>query len=83
MFLSKNGEKITKITLPWYDFFFSFFYISNTFISNTRLKLAKNQVKAGQHLQAELSSFMLSSKINMKYSEKYAKNKSVCFNEII
>ena len=26
---------------------------------------------------------MLSSKANMKYSKKYAKNKCVCFNEIM
>ena len=30
------------------------FFISNTFISNARLKLAKNQAKAKQHPEAEL-----------------------------
>ena len=30
------------------------FFISNAFISNTRLKLAKNSAKAKQHLEAEL-----------------------------
>ena len=30
------------------------FFISNTFVSNIRLKLAKNQVKAKQHPEAEL-----------------------------
>ena len=30
------------------------FFISNTFISNARLKLAKNQVNAEQHPKAEL-----------------------------
>ena len=30
------------------------FFITNTFISNTALKLAKNQAKAKQHPQAEL-----------------------------
>ena len=30
------------------------FFISNTFINNTRLKLAKNQAKAKQHPEAEL-----------------------------
>ena len=61
------------------------------FISNTRLKLAKNQTKGKQHLEAELalfenyslSSSMLSSKTNMRYSKKFAKNKFVCFNKII
>ena len=53
--------------------------------------MAKNQAKAKQHLEAELSlfenyslsSFMLSSKTNMSYSKKYAKNKCVCVNEIV
>ena len=30
------------------------FFASNTFISNARLKLAKNQAKAKQHHEAEL-----------------------------
>ena len=33
------------------------FFISNTFISNARLKLAKNQTKAKQNLEAELLLF--------------------------
>ena len=40
------------------------FFISNTFISNTRLKLAKKQAKATQHPEAELllfENFLLSS----------------------
>ena len=49
-----------------------FFYISNIFISNTRLKLAKNQAYAKQHTEAEVvlfehyarSSSTLSSKNN-------------------
>ena len=57
------------------------FLISNTFISNARLKFAKNQAKAKQHSEAELllfenyslSSFMLSSKNIKKYSEKWIK----------
>ena len=55
-----------------------FFYISNTFISNARLKLVKNQLNAKQHPEAELllfenyshPSFTLSSKDNRAYSEK-------------
>ena len=35
-------------------FLFFFFDISSTFISNTRLKLVKNQTKAKQHSEAEL-----------------------------
>ena len=61
-------------------------------MSNTRVKLAKNQAKAKQQLETELllfenyslSSFMLSSKTNLKYSEKIAKSQVVVLmNEII
>ena len=53
------------------------FFISNTFISNVRLKLAKNQANAKQYPEPELllfenysySSSMLSSKINNTYSK--------------
>ena len=52
------------------------------------MKFAKNQVKAKQHPEAELlllrsyslSSSMLSSKNNKRYSEICAKNKYVCFH---
>ena len=55
------------------------FFISNTFISNVKLKLAKNQANFKQHPQAELllfenylhSSLTLSSKNNRTYSKKY------------
>ena len=64
------------------------FFISITFIRNTRLKLAKKQVKAKQHPEAELllfentsySSSKLSSKSNRTYPKKYKKNNGVCFN---
>ena len=54
------------------------FFVSNTFISNARLKLAKNQANAKQHPEAELllfenyshSSSTLSSKNNSTYSKK-------------
>ena len=53
------------------------FFISNTFISNVRLKLAKNQANAKQQPEAELllleffshSSSTLSSKNNRRYSK--------------
>ena len=56
----------------------AFFFVSNTLISNARLKLAKNQANAKQHTEAELllfenyshSSSMLSSKNNGTYSIK-------------
>ena len=54
------------------------FFISNTFISNARLKLAKNQANAKQHPEVELllfenyshSSYTLSSINNLTYSKK-------------
>ena len=57
------------------------FFICNIFISNARLKLAKNQVKAKQHPEAELllfenyshSSSTLSSNNNRIYSKKVNK----------
>ena len=68
------------------------FFISNTFISKARLKLAKKQqAKAKQHVEAEFSllenyvhsSSTLSSKDNKRYSKKCAKNKYVYLNEVI
>ena len=55
--------------------------MSNTFISNTRLKLVKNRAKAKQHAEAELlllenyvvSSSTLSSKDSRRYSKKMCK----------
>ena len=63
------------------------FFISNTFISNTRLKFAKKRAKSKQHPQAELllfenhslSSSMLSSKNSRVYSKKCAKNQVCLF----
>ena len=54
------------------------FFISSTFISNTRLKLEKNQANVQQQPEAELllfenysySSSMISSKNNSTYSKK-------------
>ena len=54
-------------------------------ITFTRLKLAKNQVKAKQHPKAKLflleNYLLLHPKLIWDYSKKFAKNK--CFNEII
>ena len=50
------------------------FFISNTFIRNARMKLAKRRAKAKQHPEAQLnyslSSSALSSKNNRRYSKK-------------
>ena len=67
------------------------FFISNTFITNARLKLEKNRGKAKQHPKADLllfenfsfSSSMLSSKNNRRYPKKCTKNKCICFDEVI
>ena len=56
-------------------------FISNTFISNARLKLVRNQAKAKQHPKAalllfenySLSSSMLSSRNNRRYTKKCTK----------
>ena len=55
-----------------------FFFASNTFLSNARLKLAKNQANAKQQSETELllfenyshSSSTLSPKNNRAYSKK-------------
>ena len=60
------------------------FFISNTFIINSRLKLTKNLRKVKQHPEAKLllfenyslSSFTLSSKSNRKKSTKNAQKTS-------
>ena len=70
---------------------YTFFFTSNTFISNTRLKLAKNQANAKQHPQAELLPFenyshstsTLSSKNDWTYPKNKQKNKCVCIHEVI
>ena len=67
------------------------YFTSNTFISNARLKLGKNQAKAKQHAEAEhlllenyvLSSSTLSSQDNKKYFSKCAKDKYIYLNEVI
>ena len=68
----------------------NFFFVSSTLISNSRLKLAKNQAKAEQHpetefLLSEITFFSstLSFKNKRRFSKEYGKNKCVCFNEII
>ena len=75
----------------FYKSYTRFFYITDTFVSNIRLKLAKNQAKAKQHTEAKILLFesfslslsMLSSKNDRKYSKKYSENKYICLNEVI
>ena len=82
----QNMEKILVVKNGLHAFF-----ISNTFISNVRLKLAKNQAKAKQNHEAEhlllenylLSSSKLSSKNDKRYSKKSTKNKHFCLIEVI
>ena len=66
------------------------YFISNIFISNASLNMAKNQAKSMQHPDAELLIFqnyslfspMLSSK-NSRYSKKGTKNNYVYLNKVI
>ena len=70
---------------------YTLFFISNTFISNTRLKSAKNQAKAKQHPEAELLLLENCSRSSSTYHPKIIrhilKNKHkcvlTCFHEII
>ena len=63
------------------------FFISNTFISNARLKLAKNQTNAKQHSEAELLrsenywyfSSTLSFSNNRTYSKKEVKEQACLY----
>ena len=50
----KMFKRFIKGALNNVFLYFSFFDISSTFISNTRLKLVKNQTKAKQHSEVEL-----------------------------
>ena len=67
------------------------FFIRNSFISNARLKLAKNHAKAKQHPEAEILLFenysfpssTLSFKYDRRYSKKCTKNNYVCLKEVI
>ena len=71
----------------WYTLFF---FISNTFISNARLKLAKNQANAKQHPAAELLLFQnfshfsstLSSRHNGHILKNRQKNKYACIHQM-
>ena len=68
-------EDVTVISLNYLNWYIHAFFISNTFISNARLKLAKNEANAKQLSEAELLLFV--SKRN-KHSKK-----RVCIHEII
>ena len=82
--------EISVITL-WLKSFLQAFFYKQHFISNAKMKLAKNQANAKQHPEAELlvfgnyshSSPGLSSKNNRTYSKNKRKNKCVCIHEII
>ena len=71
---------------------YTLFFISNTFISNARLKLGKNQGKAKQQPEAELLLFetyslsipTLSYKNSWRYSKNLQKTSSyVCLSKVI
>ena len=61
----------------------AFFYKSNTFVSNIKQKLVKNQVKANQHPEVEFSLFERCYPKIIGHILKYLQiNKCNCFNEI-
>ena len=73
---------------------YKFFFISNTFISDTRLKLAKNWAKARQHPEAKLLVFELLLTFSLLHPRYHPKiigdilkikqgNKCVCIHKII
>ena len=58
-----------------------FFFISNNFISNTRLKLAKNQPNSKQHPEAELCCLKIMHILHAKIIKRKKKAKEqVCLN---
>ena len=73
MFSSKNGEKITKITLAVVRYpilIHAFFYIRNTFYKQHDAEIPKNQAKAKQHSEAELLLFENCSFLHSCYHPK-------------
>ena len=92
--VSQTGFGADRSPLPHWSpcsSYTCFFFVSNTFISNARLKLTKNKSKAKQHPESELllfdnyrfSSSTLSSFNNKRCSKNCTKNKWVCINEVI
>ena len=73
--LSQTSKKKKKKKQPRT---YTLIYISNTFITNAWLKLAKKQAKAKQHPEAELRLFenhsLFSSTLSPKNNRKYLKN---------
>ena len=75
----KTVYQIEEIILSYTRFF-----INNTFISNARLKLAKNQANAKQHPEAELLLFENYSLFFSRYSKNVQKTStsvSMRFND--
>ena len=80
-----------RYRLPSLALAYTLFFKSNTFISNARLKLAKNQANAKQYPEAELllfENYLHSSsgnhqKITGHVLKNKLKNKCVCIHEII
>ena len=85
-----HSIRFHKILVPISDHIHAFFK-SNTFVINTRIKLAKNLTNAKQLSEFELllfanysnSSSTLSSKNNRTCSKKKQDNKCVCIHGII
>ena len=92
-FLWKHIFLITFITTIFQRYFYVIHasFISSTFISNARLKLAKNQTNTKEHPEVglflfenySLSSSTLLSKNKRRYSKKCIKNKYVYLNKVV
>ena len=93
MYVNRENEDLTNIRWTLTDTWkikIHVFFISDTFISSTRLKLAKNQAN-DKHPKAELllfenyshSSSTLSSKTREKILKNKQKNICVCVHKII
>ena len=90
-FINLNKTTQVLIRLSGYLNYALFFYKQHFFISNARVKLAKNQEKAKQYPEAEFLLFesysvpssTLSSKNNREHCKKCTKNKYVYLNQVI
>ena len=69
----------SQLTMRFYSRYTLFFFISNTFISNARLKLAKNQADTKQHPEVKLLLFDIIHTLHQCYHPKaFALNRTYC-----
>ena len=74
-FLMQCTSRRQNLCIPQlYDHYLHAFLVSNTFISNARLKLAKNQRNAKQHPEANFSYLKIIHILYPRYYPKITKN---------